>query len=175
MLIDFGVSVDIIDQKDDQIDENMGSKMFWAPEMFMQNIKIHGELTDIWALGITFYFLICGSYPWKDAKTSFQLKEHVLLKEIDFSIIRNETVRNLFQKILTKDPLKRLRIESILNDPWVTNNGKDIIDAKQVLHYDNGHIGNVDRLISMNTMGRNSWPNSRRNSEEITPTESEKG
>ena len=28
-------SVDIIDQKDDQIDENMGSKMFWAPEMFM--------------------------------------------------------------------------------------------------------------------------------------------
>ena len=53
-------------------------------------------MTDIWALGITFYYLICGIYPWKDAQTSYQLKEYVLLKEIDFSIIRNETVRNLF-------------------------------------------------------------------------------
>ena len=120
-------------------------------------------MTDIWALGITFYFLICGRYPWKDAKNAIELKELIVLREFDFSLIRNEVVRNLFQQILTKDPNSRLTIEAILEDPWVTNNGKEMIDVKKVVHYENGHIGNVDRLIRMNTMGLSTWPSNRQN------------
>ena len=56
-----------------------------------------------------------------------------------------------------KDPQKRLGIDGILQDPWVTNQGKDVIDVKEVLHYDNGHIGNVDRLISIGQMGLNTY------------------
>ena len=70
----------------------MGSYMFWAPEMFMrdqQGVEIHGELTDIWALGVTFYYLLCGRYPWLDAKNPVHLKEIILLRDIDFSLIKN--------------------------------------------------------------------------------------
>jgi serine/threonine protein kinase len=37
VLIDFGVSKDFEDRVDDTIDHNMGSYMFFAPEMFQRN------------------------------------------------------------------------------------------------------------------------------------------
>ena len=104
VLIDFGVSVDTFDRKDDKLDENLGTTILYAPEMFMDDQKIHGERTDIWALGITFFYLVCGQYPWREAKKLYELKEHVLLKDIDFSLIKDEGVRSLLKQILMKDP-----------------------------------------------------------------------
>jgi serine/threonine protein kinase len=51
------------------LDSSMGSYIFYAPEMFNmgKGIKVHGEKTDLWALGITFYYLLTGDYPWKNA------------------------------------------------------------------------------------------------------------
>ena len=63
VLIDFGVSALVEDQEDDEVKNNMGSYMFFAPEMFerkTKDIKVHGEKTDIWALGITLFYLLCG-------------------------------------------------------------------------------------------------------------------
>lgn len=38
--------------------------MFFAPEMFMrgqlEKNQIKGKRTDLWALGITLYYLLCG-------------------------------------------------------------------------------------------------------------------
>lgn len=42
---------------------NMGSYIFFAPEMFMgknSKVKVRGSKTDIWALGITFFYLLTG-------------------------------------------------------------------------------------------------------------------
>jgi len=43
----------------------MGSYIFFAPEMFnrRQGAIVKGEMTDIWALGVTFYYLLTGKYP----------------------------------------------------------------------------------------------------------------
>ena len=47
VLIDFGVSALFGEQEDDSFDKNMGSYMFFAPEMFLRsfdkNIKVKGE------------------------------------------------------------------------------------------------------------------------------------
>jgi serine/threonine protein kinase len=46
VLIDFGVSAIVEDHEDDTLDTNMGSYMFFAPEMFMRSdktIKVRGE------------------------------------------------------------------------------------------------------------------------------------
>ena len=58
----------------------MGSYMFFAPEMFATNayndsIKPkntlesmnRGEKTDIWALGISIYYMLSGQYPYQNA------------------------------------------------------------------------------------------------------------
>lgn len=84
VLIDFGVSE--IVESSCIMESNLGSYMFFAPEMFnlASGAKVHGEKTDIWALGITFYFLMTGAYPWKNATNPMNLKEMVCSQEIDF-------------------------------------------------------------------------------------------
>jgi serine/threonine protein kinase len=40
---------------------NMGSYIFFAPEMFLgKKSKVRGEKTDIWALGITLFYMLTG-------------------------------------------------------------------------------------------------------------------
>jgi serine/threonine protein kinase len=74
VLIDFGVSALA---EDFHISSNIGSYLFFAPEMF-EGEKGTGEKSDIWALGVTFYFLLTGgTYPWKGAKNPMYLKEMV--------------------------------------------------------------------------------------------------
>lgn len=73
VLIDFGVSC----QDEDLIESNMGTYMLFSPEMFGKE-KVNGEKSDIWALGMTFYFLLTGDYPWKEAKNPLQLRDMIL-------------------------------------------------------------------------------------------------
>ena len=106
---------------------NNGSYMFFAPEMFLRsenNIKVRGEKTDIWALGITFYHLFTGVYPFEDAKSPMHLKDLVLNREINFNRIKIVQARELIQKILIKDPNKRATLEEIQDDPWLKRNGE---------------------------------------------------
>jgi serine/threonine protein kinase len=66
VLIDFGVSTLIDMQEDDSMGKNMGTYMFYSPEMFENTgVKgqVRGEKTDIWALGITLYYMLTGTYP----------------------------------------------------------------------------------------------------------------
>ena len=97
--------------------------------MFMRDnksVKVRGEKTDIWALGITFFFLLSGSYPCGDAKNAMQLKDLILNREIDFEMIKNLKARKLLQKILVKDPEKRATLEEIQQDEWLVKEGEDI-------------------------------------------------
>jgi serine/threonine protein kinase len=47
----------------------------------------HDCNVDIWSLGITFYYLLTGQFPWKDAKNIWQLAEIVRTQEIDFDVL----------------------------------------------------------------------------------------
>lgn len=109
VLIDFGVS-EIVEKPEDLIlDSNMGSYMFFAPEMFNKanGAEVHGERTDIWALGVTFFYLMTGEYPWKNPKNPLDLKDKVCNHEIDFSLIKSDKAYHLMTRILCKDPAKR--------------------------------------------------------------------
>jgi serine/threonine protein kinase len=68
VLIDFGVSFLVDQQEDDQMKTtNIGTYNYYAPEMWEKKedkegniIYNRGELTDLWALGITFFRLVTG-------------------------------------------------------------------------------------------------------------------
>lgn len=83
----------------------MGSYLFYAPEMFNKanGSQVHGEKTDLWALGVTFYYLLTGEYPWKNPKDPLHLKEMVLNQPVNFLLIKNIQARDLISSLLEKD------------------------------------------------------------------------
>ena len=100
--------------------------MFFSPEMFANKeagIKVRGSRTDLWALGITLYYMMCGKFPCSDAKDPLHLKDLILNRPINFNLIKQEKVKDLLQKMLDKDPETRATLEEILQHPWVTQDG----------------------------------------------------
>jgi len=65
--------------------------MFFSPEMFSNKstgVKVRGSRTDLWALGITLYYMMCGRYPCSDAKDPLHLKDLILNRSINFKAIK---------------------------------------------------------------------------------------
>jgi serine/threonine protein kinase len=122
VLIDFGVSCILDSPSDDCIGGNLGSILFHAPEMFEQGKKHRGEKTDIWALGVTIYYILSGVYPHRNYLNVFDFREQVLQNEIDYTPIKCMDARNLLRKILVKEPDNRASLLELANDNWVTNN-----------------------------------------------------
>lgn len=55
--------------------------MFYAPEMFDRKNSgspIRGERTDIWALGVTMFFILTGRYPFDLKVSVLGLRDQVL-------------------------------------------------------------------------------------------------
>ena len=44
-------------------------------------------------------------------------------------------------------------MEDILEDAWVTNDGRERLDPNEVQYFKKSDLGNVDRLMKMNQMG----------------------
>ena len=82
-----------------------------------------GEKTDIWALGITFYYLLTGQYPYEDASNPLQLKDFILNRPINFELVKDDNSRKLLQMILEKNAEKRITLQEIADNLWVSNNG----------------------------------------------------
>ena len=71
--------------------------MFFAPEMFELKEKgeVQGRKTDIWALGITVFYLLTGKYPFEEATNPMFLKDLIFGKDINFEWIKHNPAREL--------------------------------------------------------------------------------
>jgi [calcium/calmodulin-dependent protein kinase] kinase len=161
VLIDFGVSA-IVEGVNDELDENRGSQLFYAPEMFNKSSKKHytvrGTMTDLWALGVTLYFLLAGRFPAHDATNPLELKDIVCNQDVDYSYIKSEGAKNLLQKMMIKDPEKRATLDDILDDQWVTECNETIdLDQAEIAEQDNTGkkgFGNLKRLLKSKALGQ---------------------
>jgi serine/threonine protein kinase len=59
--------------------------------------KFRGNMTDVWALGLTLFYMLSGKHPFQEAKHYFELKELVLADNIDFSPIKCVQAKQLLQ------------------------------------------------------------------------------
>jgi serine/threonine protein kinase len=97
---------------------------------------VHGRRVDIWAVGVTIYYMATKTFPI-GGKDVMQFSQNLTEGEIDFNLIRqkdpgsealNLLIRFL-KKLLTKDPLERATVQELVNDLWLTNKGTEPIEV----------------------------------------------
>lgn len=101
----------------------IGSAYYVAPEIVYHNY--YSNKCDIWSLGIVLYMLITGGSPFEGNTSNAVIED---AKKKHFSIYTSSfkgysiELCNLLQKLLEKDPIKRISATDILKDIWFKKN-----------------------------------------------------
>lgn len=161
-IIDFGSAVTIFDHGDLIYASGIvGSDPYLAPELLSGRSKSYDPRpVDIWAIAIIYYCLIMGKFPWKAPRrnfNNFRLFSEDPDDEDDVSkgplrILRllPEYSRSLIGKMMELDPKARIKMDDLINDPWIRSihcceedqSGRLVHKPKDHLH----HLVSQDEL-----------------------------
>ncbi|GAB4828379.1 Calcium-dependent protein kinase 29 [Ancistrocladus abbreviatus] len=121
-ITDFGLSVFIEEGKIHR--EIVGSSYYVAPEVLHRH---YGKEIDVWSAGVILYILLSGVPPfWADTeKGIFEeiLKGKLDLKSSPWPSV-SASAKDLIQKMLTRDPNKRISAAEALEHPWLREGGE---------------------------------------------------
>lgn len=126
--IDFGLS-DFV-YPDGRLHDIVGSAYYVAPEVLNQSYNTEA---DIWSVGVIVYILLCGNRPFW-ASTESGIFTAVTQAEPDFDehpwpLVSAEG-KDFVQKLLQKDPRKRLTASQSLAHPWLRGSQKVVLDMQ---------------------------------------------
>lgn len=112
---DFGLSNFYISNR--LCNELKGTNFFMAPEILLGQPYIP-QAADIWALGVTLYFLATKNYPFF-AWNQVHLIDAITAGKYDELAIQNLLLRQLISKCLVVDPSKRATINDIIDSEYM--------------------------------------------------------
>mmetsp|Transcript_134163 Transcript_134163/g.199585 ORF Transcript_134163/g.199585 Transcript_134163/m.199585 type:complete len:102 (+) Transcript_134163:707-1012(+) len=99
--------------------KRLGTPYYIAPEVLEQK---YDNKCDIWSCGVIMYILLCG-YPPFTGNNETEIMTNVKKGKVEYDAEDWEPIsleaKNLINKMLTKDPTKRIDALSALNDPWI--------------------------------------------------------
>lgn len=102
------------------LDTFCGSPPYAAPELFANNCY-HGELVDIWAMGVMLYYMLSGIMPFR-GETIPLLKKKILDDKYVVLEFLTPECQELIAGLLTKDPETRFVMEDIYTSMWLRTN-----------------------------------------------------
>lgn len=96
--------------------EKCGSLMYAAPEM-LNIMPFDPFKTDIWALGITFFYMATGQFPFPNCPPE-DLRQLISLGQLDYSNVEMDPkVKSLIMKMTSINPLFRPPANKLLKMP----------------------------------------------------------
>ena len=120
-IIDFGSCEVLIDDQGERLCDGPrldGTPMFYAPETLLR--RVHSKATDIWQAGVTLYILLFQKYPFANDDATKSYRDGALVfPKIGGVVQVSETCKDLFSRIFTVDPERRITCEEILNHSWI--------------------------------------------------------
>ena len=116
-ICDFGVSRKF--EKGNLIYERCGTPAYIAPEIYAK-IGYDGPQCDIWSAGVTLYYMLNGSLPFRGS--NIQELEKLIISG-DYEEIKDvsDEANDIIGGMLRVDPKKRLTVDEILKHPWLNN------------------------------------------------------
>ena len=104
-LIDFGLSYKPIQNQPETCDSYCGTLEYIAPEVLNGGVY-DGKKYDVWSLGICYYIMLTGSFPWQ-SRNDQQLAQEISKCSIHFSPLVPGESRALLHSMLSPDPTER--------------------------------------------------------------------
>lgn len=89
----------------------------------MESISLIKHCSDIWAIGVITYFLLCGYTPF-DRDSNLEEMQAILAAEYSFTPLEywrgiSKEARDFINRCLTIDPQKRMTAHEALQHTWV--------------------------------------------------------
>lgn len=128
-IVDFGVSEMFTKKGDDMIKKSAGSPAFMAPELCRSHGEVSGKPTDLWSMGVTLFCIRYGRLPFKSGM-SLELQKMINEDEPDLGDEQDPRFRATITRLLEKDPSKRITLDELRNDPWLTDDGREPLISK---------------------------------------------
>jgi len=128
-VVDFGISAMFAKPGDDStVSRTIGSPAFLSPEIIhaaQSEVPVSGTATDIWAMGVTLYFMLTGSLPFPSDQImvmyeAIETQAPAIPDEWDGPLV------DLISRILDKEPTSRIKMAELKQHVWVTNGGKAV-------------------------------------------------
>lgn len=111
-LSDFGTAVFL--EQGTFLKEHTGTSVFWAPEVINKRYEFGA---DVWAMGVVYFGLIDGTFPFRDAK-------QILYKRMRIPKASKDSL-SLLTGMLEKEPTKRLTAPQALKHRALGGGSKD--------------------------------------------------
>lgn len=119
---DFGVSR-VFNKKTEWLSQAQGTRPYHAPEVWTEK-TFKAPPLDIWALGVTFFYLATGKLPFM-AMDFKKLKTLIVETNPEFPSWMSEGLLDVLTRCLDKNPSTRADLQELLTHPWITSNGSN--------------------------------------------------
>lgn len=123
MIADFGCSALVKGTRNTYC----GTPDYVAPEVVMGQQQT--EKVDIWGLGVLLFEMLTGKSPFSPTKEDLnrydymtQLKDNIIKGWAQDLNLLSDSARDLFQRLVHRDPSKRPTAKQILHHPWILSN-----------------------------------------------------
>eukprot|EP00121_Abeoforma_whisleri_P014746 Awhi_evm1s13602 len=115
IVIDFGLSQKLIADK--RYVRRVGTSPYMAKELWDKTGNCEFKSVDMWAIGVIFYVMMCGRFPWAQAnETSEEFRSFLAgnLQKEEIWLGLPKYARDILEKIFDLDPKKRLTINELI-------------------------------------------------------------
>ncbi|KAG0017005.1 hypothetical protein BGZ82_000882, partial [Podila clonocystis] len=129
-IVDFGVSEMFNKKGHDMTKKSAGSPAFMAPELCRPDHgEVSGRATDIWSMGVTLYCVRYGHLPFISSNI-IDLNRFIRDNDFEMPGEQDQRFMDLMKRLLEKDPAKRITIDELRSDSWLTNDGREPLLSK---------------------------------------------
>jgi [calcium/calmodulin-dependent protein kinase] kinase len=112
-IVDFGVSEMFDKEGEMKTAKSAGSPAFMPPELCVaKHGHVSGRAADIWSMGCTLYCLLFGRIPF-ERHGMIELYQSIRMDEIEVDTECSDELKGLLQRLLEKDPKKRITMDEI--------------------------------------------------------------